>query len=104
MPKIKTISFVYGRKWNTGNYESATVEMSAWADVGEDEDPVEAARELERFVKAEVKAQSLPLLGDRPAKVREFFAGLPVEEPKRNNGHADADADDYGHHNHGKDF
>lgn len=100
MPRIKTVSFAYERKWNTGNYESATVGMTAWADVGEDEDPVEAARELERFVKAEVKQQSLPFLGKREAEVKEFFAGLPVE-PKNN---GDADADDYGHHNHGKDF
>jgi hypothetical protein len=77
--QIKTISFTYERKWNTGNYESATVGMSAWADIAEDEDPVGAARELERFVKAEVKQQSLPLLGERSARVKEFFAGLPVE-------------------------
>jgi hypothetical protein len=77
--QIKTISFVYERKWNTGNYESASVGMTAWADIAEDEDPVEAARQLENFVKAEVKAQSLPLLGDRKAQVKEFFGGLPVQ-------------------------
>jgi ribosomal protein L10 len=82
--KVKTISFTYERKWNTGNYESATVGMSAWAHLDEGEDPVQAARQLEQFVKGEVKSQSLPLLGERNAQVKEYFADLPVIEGNGN--------------------
>jgi len=82
--KLKTISFTYERKWNTGDYESATVGMSAWADLDEGEDPVQAAQQLEQFVKGQVKEQSLPLLRLRRAQVQEYFAGLPVTEGNGN--------------------
>lgn len=85
--KVKTISFTYERKWNTGQYESATVGMSAWADLDEADNVTEAMRELETMVKDEVKAQSLPLLQARKASLEEVFAGLPVAVKAGNNGH-----------------
>lgn len=36
---IKTIAVNYERKVNLGNYESATISASAWADLDKDEDP-----------------------------------------------------------------
>ncbi len=33
MPQIKTVSVTYGRKANLGDYNSADVECSVWADV-----------------------------------------------------------------------
>lgn len=39
MPKVDKIAVTYGRKLNLGNYESATVETSAWVDLEEGDDP-----------------------------------------------------------------
>lgn len=42
MPRVDKIAVTYGRKLNLGNYESATVETSAWVELDDDEDPAAA--------------------------------------------------------------
>lgn len=37
MSRVKTISVTIGRKINLGDYESATAEVSIWAEMDEDE-------------------------------------------------------------------
>ena len=70
---VTTISVTYGRKWNMGNYESATVEISAWGDV--EGDPAAAAEELFAFAKKQVKEQSMPLVAKRDVLAGEALEG-----------------------------
>jgi len=57
---VKTISVTYERKWNLGEYNSATVGVSTWADLDEGEDPNAAYEKLFAQAKAVVKQQSMP--------------------------------------------
>ncbi len=68
MAIVKTVSVTYERKLNTGNYSSATVGVSLWADLEIDEDgnPTESETEVIRNLFATAKAaareQMLPLM------------------------------------------
>lgn len=46
--KVKTVSITYERKINLGDYNSATIGLTLWADVDEDEDHDLVVRELQR--------------------------------------------------------
>ena len=81
--RVKTISVTYERKLNLGDYNSATVGSTAWADLDDGEDEIAAYGALFAEVKAVIKEQAMPLLKKNVAEVKEFFAGLPV---KINNG------------------
>ena len=70
--KVKTISVTYGRKWNLDNYESATVEATAWADLDDGESEAEATTQLFAMAKAQVKAESACMLEGRERKRREL--------------------------------
>jgi choline kinase len=59
--RIKTISVTYGRKFNLGNYESANLEVTFWADVDEAEDIKAATDSLWAQAKENIKVQSAPL-------------------------------------------
>ncbi len=84
--KVKTISATYERKFNLGDFNSATVGATAWADLEECEDPVTAYAELFAEIKDVVKTQSLPLLKKQAAQVAQAFAGLPAELKDSGNG------------------
>jgi len=60
--EIKTISVTYGRKFNLGDYNSAHLETTYWADLDVNEDPEGVALNLWDTAKADVKAQALPLI------------------------------------------
>lgn len=77
--QVKTISVTYERKWNLGDYQSATVGATAWADLDKDENSKAAFDALFAEVKEVVKEQSLPLLRKTTADVQDVFAGLPKE-------------------------
>jgi hypothetical protein len=83
---VKTVSVNYERKANLGDYNSAAVGCTIWADVTEDENLDEAMHLLWSMAKENVRAQLVPL--DREAKnkgavaVAETFLGLPVERSK----------------------
>jgi hypothetical protein len=81
--KVKTISVVYGRKWNTDNYESATLEATVWADLDEGEDEKAAYAELFDTVKEQVRIQSAPVLVKRDERRRllteQVLNGLPKD-------------------------
>lgn len=77
---VKTISAVYERKFNLGDFNSMTVGATAWADLDENEDSVAAYAALFTEVKEVVKEQSLPVVQKLKAKVQEVFAGLPVNK------------------------
>ncbi len=76
---VKTVSVTYGRKFNLGDYNSATVDCTLWADVSDDQDLDVAMTALWSMAKANVKAQLLPLTSKTMAKVEQVFMGLPLE-------------------------
>ena len=79
MPTIKTVSVTYGRKHNLGDFCSAHVEISIWADVTEEDDLDAIMRNLWTMAKENVRVQLLPLVSNHNAKVEEAFLGLPRE-------------------------
>ncbi len=82
MPQVKTVSVTYGRKANLGDYNSANVECSIWADVKEDEDLNTAMRDLWSMAKENVRTQLIPLVAKNggSVKVEETFLGLPIHQ------------------------
>lgn len=77
--QLKTVSVTYGRKINLGDYNSATVDCTLWADLDEGEDEAEAMTALWEMAKNNVKAQVLPLVRKNEAAVTSIFMGLPVQ-------------------------
>ncbi len=82
MPLVKTVSVTYGRKQNLGDFSSANVECSVWADVKEEEDLNAVMSDLWGMAKNNVKAQLLPLLPKNGGNiiVEEMFLGLPIHQ------------------------
>lgn len=82
-PKVKTVSVHYGRKVNLGDYNSANVECTVWADVEEGDDLDAAMRGLWAMAKENVKAQIAPLSkeakGAGSGNAQEYFLGIPLE-------------------------
>jgi hypothetical protein len=78
--KVKTVSVTYGRKANLGDYNSATVDCTLWADVDETDDLDQVMHGLWECAKTNVKAQLLPILNKNGGSInaQEFFLGLPV--------------------------
>lgn len=64
---IKTISVTYGRKFNLGNYNSAEIAVTEWADIEETENVDERLGELFENAKAMVKTQAIPLMQQKQA-------------------------------------
>ena len=79
--KVKTVSFTYERKFNLGDFNSAAIGCTVWADVDVEagESPEAAIAECAALAKATVKEQAAPLFAKQSARVKEIFAGLPVE-------------------------
>ena len=85
---IKTVSVTYGRKFNLGDYQSAEIAVTLWADIDEgDESALTATTILFEEAKSLVKAQALPLVKKErqvAAEVTQRFAGQKVVS---SNGH-----------------
>lgn len=79
---VKTVSVTYGRKANLGDYNSATVDCTIWADVDEGDNLDQAMGDLWSMAKENVKAQLLPLVknGNGSSNMAKAFLGLPVKE------------------------
>jgi len=84
MPVVKTVSVTYGRKFNLGDYNSATVDCTIWADLDPEENLDAAMHDLWAMAKENVKSQAQPLLAKNGANanVKEFFLGLPADLQK----------------------
>ena len=76
---VKTVSVTYDRKHNLGDYSSANIGCTIWADVSDDQDLDEAMHALWDMAKANVKAQLLPLASKTTAQVEQVFMGLPLD-------------------------
>lgn len=55
--RVKQISVVYERKFNLGDYNSAHIGLTLWADLDEGEDPDAAVRELQQQAREFAKAE-----------------------------------------------
>lgn len=64
--KVKTISVTYGRKFNLGDFQSCHIESTIWADLDENDVPVDVSESLRKFAREEVKAEYQRLV--KPAK------------------------------------
>lgn len=83
--KVTTVSITYKRKFNMGDYKSAELGATLWADLEEGDDLSQCTKALWAMAKENVKAQSLPLLEKDKEKIeqantymREYYAGLQV--------------------------
>lgn len=79
--KITSVGVTYGRKQNLGDYSSANIEVTVWADVsGEDDATLDLTmRALWAMAKENVKSQLLPLVKKGiSVEADELFLGLPV--------------------------
>lgn len=77
--QLKTVSVTYGRKFNLGDYNSATIDCTLWADLEEGESEADAMNALWEMAKNNVKAQALPLVQKQTVNVENIFMGLPVQ-------------------------
>ena len=97
---ITTISATYERKHNLGDYNSANVGMTLWAQLEPGEDEAVCANALRDMARNHVMTELSRLDRRLEAKVQDLFMGLPVEvrsrlinEDDESNGFVD---DDYG--------
>lgn len=71
---VKTISALYERKFNLGEYESATFQVATWAEIDRMDNPEQAITELQELCKRQVRKQALPILSGRKNGGAEFAA------------------------------
>jgi hypothetical protein len=76
---ITTISATYERKHNLGDYNSANIGMTLWAQLEPDEDEAAAAIALRDMARNHVMTELARLDKRLEAKVQDLFMGLPVE-------------------------
>ena len=77
--KINTVAVTYGRKLNLGDYNSAHVEITLWADLDPEDDVGACEKLLWEEAKIQVKKQLIPLATEKEAQVESIFAGLPAD-------------------------
>jgi len=76
--KLTTISATYDRKLNLGDYNSAHIAMTLWADLEEGDDPALAANALRQMARHHVLAEMARIKPELQAKVEGIFMGLPL--------------------------
>ncbi len=79
MATITTVSATYERKFNLGDYNSAHIGITLWADLDDEDDPEKVRGSLFEQAKATVKAQAMPIISNQRAQVEKAFLGLPEE-------------------------
>jgi len=79
MPTVKTVSVQYERKLNLGDFNSATVGITLWADIDEGENLDTAMRNLWEMATNNVKAKAQTFKVQTEAQAKEIYLGLPVE-------------------------
>ena len=84
--RLTTVSATYGRKINLGDFNSAHVEISLWAELEEGDDEATAAEALRQMARNQVALEMARVQPQLAAKVKGIFAGLPVSVQKELNG------------------
>ena len=87
--KVNQIAVTYGRKLNLGDFNSAHIEMTLWAELEDGDNEATAAEALWEMAKNNVKVQALPLKGKLEAEVTNIYMGLPVELRNQINGNGE---------------
>jgi len=77
---ITTINVTYGRKFNLGNYEQLHIELTASAELDEDDSTADCETQLFDHIKQQVKRQSLPVIAHSKTEVAQAFLALPEEQ------------------------
>lgn len=80
---IKTVSITYERKQNLGDFSSANIGCTLWADITEDDNLDAAMKALWDMATANVKAKLVPLTkknGGGSMEITETFLGIPVSK------------------------
>ena len=78
MTKVKTVSVTYDRKINLGDFNSASVGITIWADVEEGDDLDAAMSALWAMATANVKAKAGEFYPQMKVQTGKTFLGLPV--------------------------
>lgn len=81
--KLATISVTYDRKLNLGDYNSAHIAMTLWAQLEDGDDPAPAAEALRQMARHQVMAELARLQPSLKAKVEDIFMGLPLAVRER---------------------
>lgn len=76
--KLTTISATYDRKLNLGDFNSAHIAMTLWADLEDGDDPAAAGEALRQMARHQVMAEMARIKPELQAKVQDIFMGLPV--------------------------
>src|SRR3990172_4714136 len=79
-PTIKTVSITYERKLNMGDYNSATIGCTLWADLDPEDDLDLEMKQLWAMAKENVRVQALPLVSKANAnmKIEDTYLGLQI--------------------------
>lgn len=92
---LKTISVAYERRQNLGDFSSAHVGVTLWADVTDDQDLPAAMKGLREMARENVKDELLRVTAKNGARVESVFMGLPLELRQAAKAAAGYDPDDY---------
>jgi hypothetical protein len=79
MATVKTVSVTYDRKINLGDFNSATVGITLWADIDEDDDMAQVMSGLWQMATNNVRAKAQTFQRNVEAQAEEIYLGLPVE-------------------------
>lgn len=86
MAIIKTVSVTYERKINLGDFNSAHIGLTVWADIESGDDVDATMRALWEMTTANVKAKAAEFYPKLQAQSQELFLGLPIKSEEDNNG------------------
>lgn len=75
---LKTVSATYDRKVNLGDFNSAHIAVTLWADLEEGDDPATAVEALRQMARHQVMAEMARVDKRLEARVAGIFMGLPV--------------------------
>jgi len=84
MATVKTVSVTYDRKINLGDFNSATVGVTLWADIENGEELDATMHALWEMATANVKAKAATFKQNIAAESAELFLGLPLAQEDGN--------------------
>lgn len=84
--QVKTVSVTYERKLNLGDFNSAHIGLSVWADVDESDDLDTVMRGLWEMATANVKAKAAEFNPKIRASIKSTFLGIEIADVEDCNG------------------
>ena len=80
--QVKTVSVTYERKLNLGDFNSAHVGLTVWADVEDDDDLDAVMRGLWEMTTANVKAKAAEFTPKIGVSLKSTFLGVEIADNK----------------------